>query len=196
MGRKLVIQEFITLDGVMQAPGTKDEDTRGGFTHGGWQIPYYDEAIIGIMMERYAASDALLFGQRTYEAFAAYWPTAPADDPFAGEMNRLKKYVVAADDIDTVAWQNSERITGDVVAEIAKLKAEDGKDITVIGSGLLAQTLMQNNLVDEYIIFLAPLKLGTGTKLFNGDSVEQSLELLGSKVATTGELVLHYKVKE
>ena len=122
MGRKLVIQEFITLDGVMQAPGTKDEDTRGGFTHGGWQIPYYDEAIIGIMMERYAASDALLFGQRTYEAFAAYWPTAPADDPFAGEMNRLKKYVVAADDIDTVAWQNSERITGDVVAEIAKEK--------------------------------------------------------------------------
>lgn len=196
MPRKLIIQEFLTLDGVMQAPGTKDEDTRGGFTHGGWQIPYYDEVIIGTMMERYAASDALLFGGRTYKAFSAYWPTAPSDDPFAGEMNRLKKYVVAADDIDTAAWQNSERITGDVVAEIAKLKEQDGKDITVIGSGMLAQTLMQHNLVDEYIIFLAPLKLGTGTKLFNDDNIEQSLELIDSKVATTGELVLHFKVKE
>lgn len=195
MSRKLVIQEFITLDGVMQAPGTKDEDTRGGFTRGGWQLPYYDEVIIGTMMERYAASDALLFGGRTYQAFAAYWPTAPSDDPFAGEMNRLKKYVVADDTVDTAKWQNSEHITGDMVAEITRLKAQDGKDITVIGSGLLAQTLMQNNLVDEYIIFLAPLKLGTGTKLFNDDSTEQSLELLDSKVATTGELVLHYKVK-
>lgn len=195
MGRKLVVQEFITLDGVMQAPGAKDEDTRGEFMHGGWQLPYYDEIVIGKVMERYRASAALLFGAKTYHTFAKYWPTAPVDDPFADEMNRLKKYVVSSDDIDTSIWQNSERITGDIVALVTEFKKQDGKDITVVGSGMLAQTLIQNRLVDEYILFLAPLKLGTGTRLFNDDHMEQSLELLDSETATTGELILHYKAK-
>jgi dihydrofolate reductase len=194
MTRKIVIQEFLTMDGVMQGPGTKDEDTRGNFKYGGWQIPFYDDQVVEFMLERYTSADALLLGERTYKTFADYWPTAPDDgNPFATEMNRLKKYVVSNASIE-LSWNNSEQIKGNVVEKIQHLKSQDGKDILVLGSGNLVQSLMANDLVDEYALMIAPIKLGTGARLFNNDNVEQRLTLQSCSTAGTGELLLTYGV--
>jgi dihydrofolate reductase len=192
--RKVVVQEFITLDGVMQAPGTKDEDTRNNFVHGGWQLPFYDDKVVQFMIERYRAADALLLGARTYRTFADYWPTAPDDgNPFVAEMNRLKKYVVSNSRLE-LDWTNSEQITGDTTARIKELKNEGGMDMLVLGSGNFVQSLIANDLVDEYVLMMAPLKLGTGTRLFNDDTVEQKLTLQNCTPASTGELLLTYTV--
>lgn len=165
MSRKLAVQQFLSLDGVMQAPGAKDEDTRGGFPFGGWQLPYSDEAVVRFILERFSASDALLLGRYTYEIFAAYWPkvTDEEGNPFAAEMNRLVKYVVTDQTVD-LTWQNSFQITGDAVEEIKKLKEQSGKDITVLGSGVLVQSLMRHHLIDEYALMVVPLILGEGMR--------------------------------
>jgi dihydrofolate reductase len=194
MSRKIVVQEFLTLDGVMQAPGTKEEDTRGDFKHGGWQIPFYDDKVVEFMLERYKSADALLLGERTYRTFADCWPTAPDDgNPFVPEMNRLKKYVVSNGSVE-LSWHSSEQIKGDTIAKIQDLKDQDGTDILVLGSGKLVQSLMASDLVDEYVLMIAPLKLGTGTRLFNDDKVEQKLTLQSCSMAGTGELLLTYVV--
>ena len=192
MGRKLVVQQFVTIDGVMQAPGTKEEDTRGGFDYGGWQLPYYDGIIVESMLERYAAADSLLFGRRTYENFAAYWPSAPDDgNPFVKEMNRFVKYVVARQPVD-LSWENSFQIHPPVPEAIGQLKRQPGKDILVLGSGELVQTLVEHRLVDEFVLMVAPLVLGKGKRLFEGNLPKQELKLVSSKNSGTGVAILTY----
>jgi dihydrofolate reductase len=194
MSRKIVVQEFLSVDGVMQAPGAKDEDTRRGFTDGGWQLPYYEATLVEFMIGRYKAADALLLGARTYKTFADYWPTAPDDgNPFVPEMNRLTKYVISNHPVE-LSWENSVHLKGDLRTELESIKGEEGKDIIVLGSSELAQTLMRHDLVDEYVLMVAPLKLGTGTRLFREDTVKQKLILRDSVATSTGQLILRYQV--
>src|SRR5436190_4772050 len=132
---KIVVSEFLSLDGVMQAPGDPNEDRSGGFDQGGWQLDYFDDTFGQTMMEAFAATGGLLLGRLTYENFAAYWPSQPADDPVAGPMNAFQKYVVSTTLSEPLAWQNSTLISGDVAGALRRLKDEPGKEIQVIGSG-------------------------------------------------------------
>jgi dihydrofolate reductase len=190
---KIVVSEFLTLDGVMQGPGDPNEDRSGGFEHGGWQLAYFDDVFGKVMMEAFAATGALLLGRRTYEGFAAHWPKQPADDPLAGTMNGLTKYVVSTSLTEPLAWENSTLIKGDVPAEVATLKKQPGKEIQVIGSGELVQTLIQHDLVDSYRLMLHPLVLGTGKRLFRDGTSLTRLRLVDSRPTTTGVLILTYE---
>jgi dihydrofolate reductase len=192
--RKIVVSTFLTLDGVMQAPGDPQEDTEGGFKHGGWQLPYFDEESGQIMSESMAATEALLLGRKTYQIHAAYWPTAPADDPFAQKLNSVPKYVVSTtlDKVDE--WNNSTLIKKNVPEEVAKLKQQSGSGIiSVTGSGKLAQTLLKHNLIDEYILWINPIVLGSGKRLFTNDGDLKKLKLVNSKVTSTGVVILTYQ---
>jgi dihydrofolate reductase len=190
---KLVVNTFLTLDGVMQAPGDPQEDTEGGFTYGGWQMPYFD-ADAGKIMDKYiAATEALLLGRKTYQIFAAYWPTAPEDDPIAKKFNHIPKYVVSTT-LHKVDWNNSTLIKKNVAEEIAKLKEKSGSGIlSVTGSGKLAQTLMKHNLIDEYELWIHPLVLGNGKRLFEGGVVPSNLKLVDTKTTGSGILILTYQ---
>jgi dihydrofolate reductase len=190
--RKLVVIEFLSLDGVYQAPGDPNEDTEGGFRHGGWQRPYFDDVMGAAAGEGMAATDAHLFGRKTYEIMAAYWPTAPADDPFARHLNGVQKYV-ASRTLQTVEWQNSILIRGDVSEEVARLKEQPGKNIAVLGSGHLVRTLMEHDLVDEYSLSVFPIVLGSGKRLFRDADQVRRLTLVDSKATTTGGLMLTYQ---
>ncbi len=190
--RTLVVIEFLSLDGVMQAPGAADEDTEGGFRHGGWQRPYFDDVLGAAAAEGMAATDAYLFGRRTYEIMAAYWPTAPSDDPFAAHLNGTAKYV-ASRTLQSADWQNSMLIKGEVVEEVAKLKAGPGKNIAVLGSGDLVQTLIESDLVDEFSLTVSPIVLGSGKRLFRDADQTRSLSLVDSKATSTGSLILTYR---
>lgn len=190
--RKVVVVNFLTLDGVMQAPAHADEDRSGGFEHGGWVTPYIDEEWGSVAAEGMAASDAFLFGRKTYENMAAHWPNQPDDDPIAASMNRFTKYVVS-NTLDDVAWQNSTVIKGDVVGEITKLKEQPGKNITVWGSGDLIQTLMGHDLVDEYQLVVYPFVLGGGKRLFRDGGPKTPLKLVDSKITSSGGLILTYR---
>jgi dihydrofolate reductase len=190
--RKLSIVEFLSLDGVMQAPGHPDEDREGGFRHGGWAIPFYDEVLGASAGESLTETDAYLFGRKTYESMAAYWPTAPAEDPFADSLNNTVKYV-ASTTLKSTEWQNSTVIEGDVAEEVAKLKDQPGKNIVVLGSGELVQTLIDNDLVDEYSLTVYPILLGGGKRLFRDADQVRSLTLVDSKPTTTGGLMLTYQ---
>ena len=189
--RKLILGEFLTLDGVMQAPGQSDEDTEGDFTHGGWQMSYFDEIFGQTIMEAFAATDALLLGRKTYEIFAAHWPNQPEDDPIAPTMNAFDKYVVS-NTLEQATWVNSTIIRGDVPGEIERLKEQQGKNIQVIGSGELAQTLIEHDLIDEYSLMIHPLILGTGKRLFREGTPSRRLRLVDSKPTSTGVLILTY----
>lgn len=190
---RIVVSEFLTLDGVMQAPGDPNEDRSGGFEHGGWQLAYFDDVFGNALMEAFAATGGLLLGRRTYETFAAHWPKQPADDPLAGTMNGLQKYVVSTTLADPLAWENSTLIKSDVPGEIAKLKKESGKEIQVIGSGELVQTLIQHDLVDSYRLMVHPLVLGTGKRLFRDATPLTRFRLVDSKPTTTGVVILTYE---
>jgi dihydrofolate reductase len=190
--RKLFVSEFLTLDGVMQAPGDANEDRSGGFGYGGWQLAYFDEVFGSTIMEGLAATGGLLLGRRTYEIFAAHWPNQPADDPLAGTFNELPKYVVSTTLSEPLAWQNSTLIQGDAATEIAKLKEQPGKDIQVIGSGELVQTLIRHDLADEYRLMIHPILLGSGKRLFREESLPTRLRLVNSKATGTGVLILTY----
>lgn len=157
---RVIVSEFLTLDGVMQAPGGADEDRSGGFELGGWQGPYFDDAAGTEISEIMAATGGFLLRRVTYDIFAGFWPSAPADDPLADTINSLPKYVVSTTLKEPLEWNNSHLIKGDVAKEIAKLKVEPGKDLQVIGSGDLVQTLMQHDLVDEYRLMVHPVVLG------------------------------------
>jgi dihydrofolate reductase len=148
--RMLRVIEFLSLDGVMQAPGAPEEDTEGGFRHGGWQRPYFDEVLGASAAKGMASTDGYLFGRKTYEKMAAYWPTAP-DDPFGRHLNSTPKYV-ASRTLERVEWEHSTLIRGDVTEEVARLKAQPGKNIAVLGSGELVQTLIEHDLIDEYFL--------------------------------------------
>jgi len=191
--RKLVVSEFLTLDGVMQAPGAADEDPSGGFEHGGWQLPFFDPTVGAFLMEGFAAVDAFLLGRRTYDIFAAYWPNQPDDDEFARMMNGMPRYVVSTTLSEPLAWQGSTLIADDVAGTIRRVKAEDGKDIQVIGSGELVQTLIGENLVDEYRLMVYPLVLGKGKRLFREATDLSRLELVDASPTAKGVLLTRYR---
>src|SRR5687768_6259557 len=164
--RKLVVGTFLTLDGVMQAPGGPDEDREGGFGHGGWLVPYFDEKLVEIMTGWATGAGAFLFGRKTYEMFAESWPKAtdPAD-AIAAALNGRPKFV-ASRTLDTLRWSNSTLLEGDLAEEVARLKAQDGGEIQVHGSGNLVQTLFKHDLVDSLRLWQFPVVLGTGKRLF------------------------------
>ncbi|WP_458189798.1 dihydrofolate reductase family protein [Haladaptatus sp. NG-WS-4] len=194
--RKVIVSEFLSLDGVMQAPGGPDEDREGGFEHGGWQMQYFDEIYGDTVSEGISTSDALLLGRKTYEIFAAYWPTADEEvsADFADVMNSIDKYV-ASRTLDAVEWQNSTLLEGDVAEAVAELKQQSGQDIRVIGSGELVQTLMEHDLVDEYQLMIHPLVLGGGKRLFRDGSKKTNLQLVDTETTGTGVVILHYETE-
>jgi dihydrofolate reductase len=189
--RKLVVIEFLSLDGVYQGPGAPDEDREGGFEHGGWQLPYFDDVMGEAAAEGMSKVDAHLFGRKTYENMAAYWPNAPSDDPFAKHLNDVRKYV-ASTTLESAEWQNT-TILRDVAAEVPKLKEAPGKDIAVLGSGNLVKTLMLHDLVDEFTLSVFPIVLGGGKRLFPDDDQVRKLRLIDSRPTTTGGLLLTYE---
>ncbi len=185
--RKVVVNTFVSLDGVMQGPGTPEEDTTGGFTHGGWTVGYWDEVMGEVMGELMSQPYDLLLGRKTYEIFAAHWPYI-SDDPTADKLNSVTKYV-ASNTLDRVEWNNSNLIDGDVAQQVAKLKDEPGPDISVQGSGDLIQTLLQHDLVDELHIWTFPVVLGNGKRLFGAGAIPAGLELVDTKTSTTGVVI-------
>ncbi len=190
--RKLIVSEFLSLDGVMQSPEYPDEDPSGGFEHGGWQQPYYDEVFGGFVTQGLETTGGLLLGRVTYEIFAGYWPSAPADNPLAGIINALPKYVVSTTLREPLSWANSTLIADDVPTRIARLKEEDGQDLRVIGSGQLAQTLLEHDLADEYQLMIHPLILGDGKRLFRAGIPKSPLTLVDSTPSTTGVILARY----
>jgi dihydrofolate reductase len=190
--RMLRVIEFLSLDGVMQAPGDPEEDTEGGFEHGGWQRPYFDDVLGATAAEGMVATDSYLFGRKTYEKMAAYWPTAPDDDAYARHLNGTPKYV-ASTTLESVRWQNSTLIKGDVAEEVAKLKEQPGRNIAVLGSGELVQTLLRHDLVDEYFLVVFPIVLGRGKRLFREADQARRLTLVDFKGTSTGGVILTYR---
>jgi dihydrofolate reductase len=190
--RKVVVGTFLTLDGVMQAPGGPDEDRDGGFEHGGWSFGYWDEMMGERISEATLKAGALLLGRRTYEIFAAHWPRVGGEDPVAAKLNSVPKFV-ASRTLDEVTWNNSNLIQGDVAEEVGKLKQEPGDEIQVTGSSDLLQTLIERDLVDEYRLWVFPLLLGTGKRLFGGGTVPAGLALVDTQVSTTGVAIHTYE---
>jgi dihydrofolate reductase len=189
---KLVVTESLTVDGVMQAPGAPSEDVEGGFEHGGWVVPHFDEAMGGQAVEGSQRPDALLLGRRTYEIFAAHWPRMGGDDPIAAKLNSMPKYV-ASRTLDAVDWNNSTLLEGDAADAVAELKRSQNGEIRVYGSADLVQTLLANDLVDELELWVFPVLLGTGKRLFAGGTVPAGLELAATATSTTGVVMSTYR---
>ena len=189
--RKLVVGTFVTLDGVMQAPGGPDEDREGGFQHGGWLVPYFDDKFLAIMTEWTTHAGAFLLGRKTYEIFAGSWPksTDPADE-IATALNTRPKFV-ASRTLETVSWRNSKLLNGDVADQVARLKAQDGGEIQVHGSGNLLQTLLKHDLIDEFWLKICPITLGTGKRLFAEGTIPAAFKVSKSQVSPTGVMVAH-----
>jgi dihydrofolate reductase len=190
--RKLVVLSFITIDGVMQAPGGPEEDPTGNFRHGGWVAGYFDDSLGNVMTEQMGHPFDLLMGRKTYEIFAAYWPyVTDSADPIATGINRAKKYV-ASKTLKKLEWSNSELIKGDVAREVARLKKQDGPEIQVHGSGGLIQTLLENDLVDEFWLKIFPITIGRGKRLFGDGTKPAGFRLLESNVSPGGVIVASY----
>lgn len=189
--RKLITLSFITLDGVMQAPGGPDEDPTGGFKYGGWAAGYLDDFMGRVMAEQMAKPFDLLLGRRTYEIFAAHWPYIK-DDPLADKLNAAKKYVVSTT-IEKPGWNNSTLINGNVAQQVKRLKEQDGPELQVHGSGNLIQTLLKRDLIDEFRVKIFPITLGTGKRLFGDGTVAASFKLLASETSTTGIIIATYE---
>jgi dihydrofolate reductase len=185
--RKLAVNSFVSLDGVMQSPGGPEEDPTGGFTHGGWGVNYFDDQ----MMEQVAESDPyeLLLGRGTYEIFAAHWPYN--EGPIADQLNNTRKHV-ASTTLEAVEWNNSTLISGDVAEYVAALKDQDGPEIQVHGSVGLIQTLLRHGLIDEYRLWIFPVTIGTGKRLFGAGTIPAALKLVDSKVSGTGVAINTY----
>ena len=189
---KIVVFMNLTLDGVMQAPGRPDEDRRGGFEHGGWATPY---ATMEAAEESMAYTGALLLGRRTYEDFYAVWPNR-TDNPFTAVLNNTQKYVASTTLSEPLPWSNSTLLKGDAAEAVARLKEEPGKDFVVLGSGELVQSLMRRNLVDEYVLLIHPLVLGSGRRLFADGGAFAALRLVGTKTTTTGVVIATYSLPD
>ena len=190
--RKLIVLSFISLDGVMQAPGGPEEDTSGGFKYGGWTVPYFDEFLGNVMNEQMNRSFDLLLGRKTYEIFAGYWPHHAGDDPISQGLNTAKKYV-ATKTLKTVDWNNSEILQGEVATAVKKLKTLDGPDLHVHGSGNLIQTLLKNDLVDELWLKIYPVTLGNGKRLFGEGAIANAFKLQKSQTSPSGVIVASYE---
>jgi dihydrofolate reductase len=194
---KVVVFENLTLDGVMQAPGRPDEDRRGGFQHGGWadmqvRSPEADPVLAGVVGESMANTGALLLGRRTYQDFYGFWPNQ-TDNPFTQVLNTTLKYVASTTLAEPLPWSNSTLLEGDAAQAVARLKQQPGKDLVVLGSGELVQSLMRRNLVDEYVLLIHPLVLGSGRRLFPDGSPTAALRLLDAKPTTTGVVAATYQ---
>jgi dihydrofolate reductase len=188
--RKLIVSTFVTLDGVMQAPGGPEEDTDGGFSHGGWSVHFWDERMGEVMNEAFSVPFDLLLGRRTYEIFASYWPDAPEED--AKPLNDATKYV-ASRSRRTLEWGPSVLVEGDAAEGVAKIKEEDGPELQVHGSGNLIQTLIRHRLVDGYRLWVFPVVIGSGKRLFSDGTVPAALKLVDSTVSTTGVVIGTYE---
>lgn len=187
--RKIVAFESVTLDGVMQAPGRPDEDTRGGFIHGGWAAPYADEVVTGMAGEGAPGTGALLFGRRTYEDFHGFWPTQ-GDNPFTKILTEMQKYVVSTTLREPLAWANS-TLLPDTDA-VARLKEGDGADVILLGSGELARSLARRGMIDQYVLLIHPLVLGAGRRLFEEGLPASAMELVDTRTSTTGVIIGTY----
>jgi dihydrofolate reductase len=189
--RKIIVFVSVTLDGVMQAPGRPDEDVRGGFAHGGWAAPYADEALGRAAGESMATTGAILLGRRTYEDFYSVWPNRK-DNPYTEVLNNTLKYVASTTLKEPLPWMNSKLLEGDAAEAVAKLKEQPGKDIVVLGSGVLVESLMRRGLIDTYMLLIHPLVLGSGRRLFNKGQAAR-LRLVDSKTTTKGVVIATYE---
>jgi dihydrofolate reductase len=187
--RKLAVLAFVSLDGVMQAPGGPEEDTSGGFKYGGWTFGYFDDFTGKVMDEQMSKPFDLVLGRKTYEIFASYWPKFK--NPIANILNSAKKYV-ASKTLKKVEWENSELLEGDIENAIKKLKAEDGPELQVYGSSELIQTLLKNDLIDEFRLKIFPITLGKGKRLFGEGTIPAGFRLVESKTSPSGVIVANY----
>jgi dihydrofolate reductase len=190
---ELVVTEFVTLDGVAQAPGGPDEDRESGFVHGGWQGPLFDEQSGDVMFEQAQRMDALLLGRKTYEIFAGYWPNAPEDIPFTNLLNRVPKYVASRTLAEPLTWKGSSVVAGDLAAGVAAVK-ERHDEVHVIGSLDLVQSLLRLGLVDRLNLWLYPVVLGSGKRVFAEGAVPAALELTSSRTYGRGTVQLTYEI--
>ena len=189
---KLVVMEKLSIDGVMQAPGRPDEDTRGGFTHGGWALQYNDQVMGKMMGGGMATVGPLLFGRRTYEDFHSVWPKRK-ESPFSSILDNADKYVSSRTLTEPLPWQNSTLLAGDASETVPQLKKQADKDILVMGSGELVRSLVQHNLVDAYILLIHPLMLGSGRRLFPEAGAFGEVQLVDSVTTTTGVIIATYQ---
>jgi dihydrofolate reductase len=191
--RKVMADEWMTLDGVVQAPGAADEDTDGGFEHGGWHRRYFDEISLNRVVESVAKAGGFLLGRRTYEIFAAHWPNASEEEQVLAEpLNTKPKYVASRTLTEPLEWQNAMVLQGDVAEAVVALKQQDGEDLHLIGSTQLVQTLVEHDLVDEFKVMIDPLVVGGGKRLFRDDGALRPLRLVDSQVTTTGVIIATY----
>jgi len=188
----VVVINHLTLDGVMQAPGGADEDRRGGFAHGGWAVPGNDEVMGRVLAEGMGQSGSLLFGRRTYEQFFGFWPTQTGN-PFTEVLDRTRKYVASTTLTEPLPWGRSTLLHGDARTAVAELREQEGGDLTVLGSGVLVQALMQHDLVDRFVLMVHPLVLGSGRRLFPDEGPTTPLRLLDSLTTTTGVTIATYQ---
>jgi dihydrofolate reductase len=195
--RKVIVDEFMSLDGVAQAPGAADEDTSGGFAHGGWSMGYIDETAQNVVLAGILSAGGFLLGRRTYDIFAAYWPNAPEEEQVVAEpLNTKPKYVVSNTLSDPLEWQNSTVVSGDLAQAVTALKEEDGGDLHVIGSTQLVRTLLEHDLVDQLWLMIDPVIVGGGKRIFNDDGVLRPLRLVESQVTNTGAILATYAPAE
>jgi len=191
--RKLIVLSFISLDGVMQAPGGPEEDPTGGFKHGGWMFGYPDDFLLKVMVKQMSEPFDLLLGRKTYEIFAAYWPHAnTSENPLAARINNARKYV-ASRTLTRLDWNNSKLIKGDVWNEIKKIKEQEGPEIQVHGSGNLMQMLLKHDLVDELWLKVFPITLGVGKRLFAEGTIPAGFKLLESEISPSGVIIASYE---
>jgi dihydrofolate reductase len=189
---RVVVFTSVTLDGVMQSPGRPDEDPRGGFEHGGWAAPYSDQATIEAATEGMAGTGSLLLGRRTYEDFHGFWPSQ-TDNPFTEVLDNSLKYVASTTLAEPLPWRNSRLLDGDAADAVAELRRQPGKDMVVLGSGELVRSLRRRGLVDEYVLLIHPLVLGTGRRLFPDGGPATRLRLVRSRPTTTGVIIATYQ---
>jgi dihydrofolate reductase len=189
---KLVVTNHLTLDGVMQSPAAADEDTRDGFSLGGWAAPNSDEVMGRVIGEDMAHGGSLLLGRHTYEHFYGFWPHQ-TDNPFTEVLNSTQKYVASRTLEEPLPWENSTLLAGDVADAVQRLKEQPGKNIVVLGSGDLLQTLMRHQLVDEYLLMIHPVVLGSGRRLFPDGTTFTDLRLVESVPTTTGVVIARYQ---
>jgi dihydrofolate reductase len=190
---KIIVTCSISLDGVAQAPGRPDEDMRGGFEHGGWGVPYSDEVMGRAMGRRMAEGGSLLLGRRTYEALFAFWPKQTDGNPYTEVLNKRQKYVASRTLSTPLPWVNSTLLEGDAVAAVAAMHERPGPNLGVIGSLDLVQQLARHDLVDEYLLLIHPLVLGSGLRLFADDGTFRALRLVDSETTTTGVVIASYR---
>jgi dihydrofolate reductase len=193
--RKVVVFNSLTLDGVMQAPGRPDEDLRGGFAHGGWALPYNDPVMGSVVAEGMADAGPLLLGRRTYEDLYSFWPHQK-DNPFTEVLDNTLKYVASTTLEEPLPWSNSALLAGDAAEAVARLKQQPGKDLTVLGSGELVQSLMRHDVVDAYVLLIHPLVLGSGRRLFPDGGPSTALRLVDTRTTTTGVVIATYERAE